>query len=180
MNRGGRLVAVLLVAAWVLTGPAAAAVAAASLEFAVKANYLVRFAAFVDWPAAAFDRPDSPMVVCVVGRDPFGAALDQAAAGQVAHGRPMVVRRSATGAGVDDCRIVYLGAGTPEAVADRLEGARSVLVVTDGGEGRGGVIQFVLVDNRVRFRIDQAAASRAGLNIGSRLLNLAVSVEGRG
>ncbi len=185
MKRGGRLVAVLLTAAWGLAGPAAtSAVAQAApggdLEYAVKANYLVRFAAFVDWPASAFDAAEAPLVLCVVGHDPFGAVLDRAAAGQTAHGRRLAVRRPAAPAALSACQIAYVGADAPVGWTDRLDELPGVLVVTDQNvSARRGVVHFVLLNNRVRFRIDQGAADRAGLEISSRLLNLATSVEGR-
>ena len=59
----------------------------ANLEYSVKANYLVRFAAFVEWPSRSFATNRSPVVICVVGRDPFGGALGRAARDQTAHGR---------------------------------------------------------------------------------------------
>jgi hypothetical protein len=147
---------------------------AQSLEYVVKANYLVRFAAFTDWPPSAFDTPGAPLNICIAGHDPFGEALDQAAAGQTAHGRRIAVRRLGDRTTFDDCQIVFLGrtaTGAPEATAP-------VLVVTDSAlSTRAGMIQFVIANNRVRFNIDQAAAGRARLAMSSRLLNLAVRVR---
>lgn len=157
-----------------LTAPAATA-HAQSLEYAVKANYLVRFAAFVEWPIETFAgaAADAPFVICVIGRDPFGRTLDEAAATQTAVGRRISVRRTAT---LDGCHVAYLGAGAaPEAVA------RPVLMVSDEAVSpRRAMVHFVLVDNRVRFHIDQRAAAQARLGMSSRLLNLAVSVGGAG
>lgn len=147
---------------------------AQSLEYPVKANYLVRFAAFVDWQSGAFAGPDSALVLCVVGRDPFGRLLDQAAAGQTARGRRILIRRTATGAG---CHIAYAGSGVDAGVMDALARQPHLLVVTDAGQSRRGAVHFVLWQNRVRFAVDQAAAQRAGLTISSRLLSLAVSAR---
>lgn len=65
----------------------------ASLERAVKATYLWKFAPFVEWPANAFKSPDSPFVICVLGGNPFGNFLDEAVAGQRILGRPVLIRR---------------------------------------------------------------------------------------
>ncbi len=113
MDRGGRLIAVLLTAAWVLAGSAAASpvLPQSQLEYAVKANYLVRFTAFVEWPPRAFADPRAPVVICVAGRDPFGATLDRAARGQTAYGRPLTVRRPATREATAGCHVLYAGAG---------------------------------------------------------------------
>lgn len=178
MRPGRPLAAIVIALAFACGRPAQAG---PDLEYAVKANYLVRFAAFVDWPDAAFGTAEAPLVICVVGHDPFGPALEQAAAAQTAHGRRLAIRRPASPAALTGCHIAYLGGGAAAAWSDRLNGQPAVLVVTDQASGaRNGTIQFLLINNRVRFRIDQAGAARSGLVISSRLLNLAVSVEGRG
>ena len=113
---------VLVALLWSLPLPVVATPQPAqTLEYSVKANYLVRFAAFVDWPPRAFASSQSPVVICVAGRDPF------------------------SGANVSSDR---------------------------------GMIHFAISDDRVRFHIDLQAASRSGLSISSRLLNLALSVRG--
>ena len=147
-----------------------------SLEYSVKANYLVRFAAFVEWPRRAFSADRSPVVICVVGRDPFSGALDRAAQAQTAHGRSLTVRRPSRAEGVSGCHLLYVGQGAGGMAPD---GPRAILVVTDAtASNERGMIHFVISDERVRFHIDLQAASRSGLSISSRLLNLALSVRG--
>ena len=153
----------------------AAPVRAQSLAYQIKANYLVRFAAFVDWPPSAFAGPGAPMTICVAGQDPFGRVLDQAAAAQSAHGRRIAVRRLGRGA-IAGCHIVYLGRGAPAAP----DPDSPVLVVSDAAvTPRQATIHFVITNNRVRFDVDRAAAARARLGVSSRLLNLAVDVQER-
>jgi len=148
----------------------------ASLEYSVKANYLVRFAAFVEWPGASFADSRSPVVICVVGRDPFEEALDRAARTQTAHGRALVVRRPGTVEAAAGCHIIYVGRGGGSLVP---AGQRPILLVSDGAVSSDrGMIHFVVSDDRVRFHIDLQAASRDRLSISSRLLNLALSVRG--
>ena len=149
-----------------------------SLEYPVKANYLVRFSAFVAWPQEAFAGADTPLSICVVGVDPFGPELDKAAAGQAAHGRAITVRRLAEtdpGAG---CHIVFVGRmANGAAEVERLR-AGPVLVVTDEASGSArGAIQFVIIGDRVRFKVDEGVLGR-GVAMDSRLLSLAVSVRG--
>jgi hypothetical protein len=174
-NRGIALLVLLVVAG--LTGGAGTMTprAQATLEYSVKANYLVRFAAFVDWPARAFSSAQAPVVICVLGRDPFGAGLDRAASAQSAHGRALVVRRPQSRAAVETCHIAYVGDGGAALLGERS----GLLEVTDSTVGsRRGVVHFVVSEGRVRFHIDLDDARRQGLAISSRLLNLAVSVEG--
>jgi len=158
----------MLALSWLLS---AAQTFGQSLEYPVKANYLVRFAAFVEWPQAAFGSPQAPLRICVVGRDPFGRQLDQLAGAQVAHGRRMVVHRPDSQAALAGCHIAYAGAGVSAEWLDGMARQPGLLLVTDGG-ARRGCVHFVIVQNRVRFIIDQAAGARSGLTISSRLLSL--------
>lgn len=147
-----------------------------SLEYSVKANYLVRFAAFVEWPERAFATPQSPVVLCLVGRDAFKGALDRAARGQTAHGRPLEVRRPDSVENATACHILYVGRDGAALVP---EGPGAILVITDAGASADrGMIHFVIHQGRVRFHIDLQTASRSRLSISSRLLNLALSVRG--
>jgi hypothetical protein len=157
----------------------------ASLEYAVKATFLYKFAAFVEWPPAAFASPTTPIDLCVALYDPFGGLLEQAAAGQRVGERPIVVRRLAASEPMSDCHILYLGAGAGmEAVAEALATVRGtpVLTVTDAARDprATGIINFVIENNRVRFEIDDRAAAENGLAISSKLLSLAVFVRPRG
>ena len=178
-GRGTIIVLVVLLqglapAAW--AGPGAGRAPQTTLEYSVKANYLVRFAAFVEWPAQSFAGSRSPVVICVAGRDPFNGALARAAGGHTAHGRALTVRRPASAEAAAGCHILYVGRGGAGLVPG---GQRPVLVVTDAAVSSDrGMIHFVIDDDRVRFHIDLQAASRSRLSISSRLLNLALSVRG--
>lgn len=171
----GRQAIAGVLAALVLLGEAGMA-RAQTLEYQVKANYLVRFAAFVEWPPSAFASASAPLTLCVAGRDPFGRALETAAAAQTAHGRRIALRRLGDRSAVTGCHIVYLGRG-----AEAPETGAAVLVVSDSAvTARRAMIHFVISSNRVRFHIDKVAAEQARLQLSSRLLNLAVDVRGRG
>lgn len=157
--------------------------AADSLEYPVKAAYLYKFGPFVEWPPAAFEGPASPVVICVVGDDPFGPMLEKTVEGQHIGQRVVTVRRiEALGRG-SGCHVAYLSGGKAQSVAEGLAAASgmAVLTVTDAGRPGAvrGVIHFVIKDNRVRFHIDDAAAAKGGLNISSKLLSLGLSVRSR-
>lgn len=176
MRRGLQLAAILLLLAG---APRAAAADERSLEFPVKAAFLYKFGSFVEWPNGAFSGPRSPVHLCVVGQDPFGRTLDQVVRGQTINGRPIEIRRMAAIAPGSGCHIAFLGGSgdqSPGAAARALE-HDPVLTVSDGGAGADRAeIEFVIRDNRVRFRIDQKAAAASGLTISSKLLSLAVEV----
>lgn len=151
------------------------AYAADSLEYALKANYLYKFAPFVQWPDTAFPSADSPINVCVSGTDPFGAVLDQATAGQRIGGRPIAIKRIATIAPDSGCHIAFIGGSPDQTVAQGLDAIHGepVLSVTDSNQSSHGIVSFVIVDNHVRFEIDERAAAQNHIAISSKLLSLA-------
>ena len=155
----------------------AAPAQAATLEYAVKANFLYKFAPFVGWPAQALAGA-GPFRICVAGSDPFGAALDTAVRGQRVGGHVIVINRVQRGAALTGCHILFVG-GAASAEALRTVAGQPVLTVADDHEGAiGAMIQFVLRGGRVRFTIDRAAAAASGLDVSSKLLDLAVPEGG--
>lgn len=173
-RRRRRAVPAWPILAFALLVPAARPRAQDSLEYAVKAAYLVKIAPFVEWPAGAFASPSAPLSICVMGADPFGNLLARAAEGQKDGDHPIAVRR--IGAPDPACRIVYLEASEDQAYQRAFAG-RPVLTVTDAAS-RPGIVNFVLVDGHVRFEIDEDAARASGLTISSKLLSLATRVKG--
>ncbi len=155
--------------------PVAATGEAETLEYAVKGAYLTKFGLYVEWPPGVFAAPASPLVLCVVGDDPFGAALDTAAGREQVDGHPLQLRRLKSLTREAGCHVAYIGAAEAARGAEPLRG---VLTVGEA-RGGGGVISFVIKDSRVRFTVDDEAAARNGLQISSKLLNMALSVKPR-
>jgi YfiR/HmsC-like len=156
----------------------------AAIEYAVKATYLYKFAPFVDWPPSMFPSAATPISLCIVGDDPVGTVIDQAAAGQSVGPRPLAIRHVSQAAPGAGCQIMYIAGTETQTVAQALDAVKEspVLTVTDQATHPGdrGIISFVVADNHVRFDIDDAAAARAGIVISSKLLALAHSVKPRG
>jgi hypothetical protein len=163
-----------------LVRPVAAA-PAESLEYAVKATFLYKFAGFVEWPAAAFESASSPVTLCVIGNDPVASVVDNAAAGQQIGERRLAVRHLQAPTGVSGCHILYIANNVSGTDAQNAVRGMPVLTVTDGASiaGAPGIVSFVVQDNRVRFDIDDAAAAQNGLTISSKLLSLARVVRPR-
>jgi hypothetical protein len=147
-------------------------------ERKLKAAYLYRVATFVDWPDAAFARPDSPLVVGIAGDDALADEAERSIANRLVHGRPLVVRR--IDAAAADQRAVPPGlhvlfVATGAARARLLDAVRSqpVLTVCDGAPGHGCVVGLVPDGAHLRLRIDRLDAMAAQLRISARLLSLA-------
>ena len=165
--------AVAAAAALLASAPARAQVS----DIAVKAAFLPRFARYVTWPPNG--HTSGPMTICVIGDDPFGGLLNQAATGQQVDGRSFLVKRMASAVGAGACNIAFVGGGRAGEILAGLA-REPVLTVTDSRSGSPrGVIHFAIVNGRVRFFIDNAQARARGLTISSRLLALAIGVNQR-
>jgi hypothetical protein len=153
-------------------------------EDAVKAAFLPKFARYIELPAAAQPAEGQPYYLCVIGRDPFGTLIDQAAASETIDGHAVAVRRfpNADIPAVTGCHLAFL-AGPEQQTTHMLAAMQHqpTLTITDTRWGTPrGMIHFVVDGGRVRFHIDQAAAADRGITISSRLLALAVDVRQAG
>jgi len=179
MIRRSRLLAGFLTASMMLT---AHPVLAQPSEAAVKAAFLPRFARYVTWPPPVRPGAAQPFQLCIIGVDPFGRALDQAAAGQGVDGHAVTVRRLSSSSGAAGCHVAFVQGVSGQATGQLLAGLSRlpVLTVTDARSGaQRGMVHFSVVSGRVRFFIDDAEAAERGLSISSRLLSLAVGVRQR-
>ena len=152
------------------------AVAAPPTEYEVKAAFLVKFADYVDWPA---DRAqaEGPMVIAILGTDPFGPVLDDMLAKKEVRGRKVVARRIRSIDAMDEVSILFISSSeNPELprILRTLDG-RPVLTVGDMDRfaSRGGIVGFRVQGNTVRFDINLGEAEKAGLKLSSQLLKLA-------
>ncbi|HET6568642.1 MAG TPA: YfiR family protein [Rhodothermales bacterium] len=148
-----------------------------SPEYQVKAVFLYHFTEFVTWPRSAFPEAQAPLVIGVLGDDPFGAYLDETVRGEMVNGHPLVVRRYDRVEQVEGCQILFVSpseAGRLGRILSRTSD-RPLLTVgdTDDFARDGGIIQFVTVRGKIRLRINVDAARSAGLTISSKLLGLA-------
>lgn len=167
----------LLLAAAIFFGVGTAQTARAqpepAKEYDVKAAFLFRFAQFVQWPDI---QGRKSICVGVLEPDPFGAALDEVVDGESIQGRKVVVRRSAEVEGLRGCEIVFIGRTARNRTAEHLASIEEGPVLTVGeAEGfahMGGVINFFVEGQKLRFEINPAEARRRGLKLSSQLLTL--------
>lgn len=149
---------------------------------AVKAAFLQKFANYVEWPASVLGAPDNPFVIAVMGAEDVAAELDKIVPGTVIHGRTAAVRRLKEGDPIAGVHLLFIGRGQANLRAlVRAAQQHGTLVVTDAERGleAGSAINFVLADERVGFEVSVEAAERSGLNVSSRLLNVARRVVTR-
>jgi len=153
-------------------------------EYQVKAAYLFNFLKFVEWPEGAFPDPLAPIVIGIVGDDPFGEALPQVVIGKTAQGRDLVIRKYRAGEDLRASHILFISASEKKRLPQLLASLHgsNVLTVADfeGFLEEGGMIQLFSETNRIRFAINVDAAVRAKLKLSSKLLSLARVAEGAG
>ncbi len=147
------------------------------LEYQVKAAYLYNFAKFVDWPADKLLDGSGPILVGVLGKDPFGSLLDSTLKGKTVRGHSLEVRRVSGLAELKQCHIVFIPEPERRRLAEILQslGNESVLTVSEMRQfaDDGGMINFFTDENKVRLEINVEATERAGIRISSQLLKLA-------
>jgi len=143
----------------------------------VQAVFLFNFAQFVDWPAEAFPDPQAPLVIGILGKDPFGSFLDETVLGETVRGRTFRIDRYRRVEEVKDCHILFISRSETK----RLDGIlaalkdRPILTVSNGDDvdRAGGIIRFTLDESKIRLSVDLEAAQAARLTFSSKLLRSA-------
>jgi len=173
LTRLRALLALLLVVAFAPLG----ATPPSPNEYALKAVFLYNFCRFIDWPDSSFTSRDEPLVIGIVGPDPFGGLLDEAIAGETYHGRPIRLAHFAGPRQVRPCQLLFVSEANAGQVDQILAAVAGWNVVTVGETesflDRGGMISLVAEQNRVRLRINSAALRTKQLNVSSKLLQVA-------
>jgi hypothetical protein len=153
-------------------------------EYQVKAAFLYNFTKFVEWPAEVFPSADAPLQICVLGQDRFGRDFDDLIAGRIVNGHRLQALRLSDERSAKACQIVFIASSDKREMQRVLQGLKgtSILTVGDtaGFADMGGMINFVLDGNRVRFEINPKAAEQARLKLSARLLTVAKLVGERG
>jgi YfiR/HmsC-like len=151
--------------------------AQAANEYQVKAAFIFNFAKFVEWPSDAFF-DGGTLVVGVVGDDPFGGALDQLN-GNTVNGRRLQIKRMRWSDNLRACQILFISGSEGKHLGKIMETIKGTSILTIGEMPQfnqsGGMIRFVIQNNKVRFEINAAAAGQARLRISSKLLALSKS-----
>jgi hypothetical protein len=150
-------------------------------EYKLKAAMLYHLTRFVEWPASAYLDRHSPILLCILGQDPFANSLTSAIPKETDNGRLVFIRHLQSEMEIPGCHILYISSSERKITAhifSTLNGS-SVLTVGEMAQfaAHGGIIQFSLEEQHVRFDINLDAASRAGLKISSKLLLLAQIVK---
>lgn len=149
----------------------------AEVEYKLKAAYLLNFAKFIAWPAD-INQPGA-FPICIYGEDPFGSALKGVEKKSI-KGKPITIQFSGDGSVPGSCRIVFVSRseiGKVDHILQKVNGKPIVLVSDlEGFASQGGTVEFIWMDNKLRFIINNSQAKQNGIKITASLLKLAVEV----
>ncbi|MDO8682184.1 MAG: YfiR family protein [Armatimonadota bacterium] len=150
-------------------------------EYQIKAAFLYNFAKFVEWPAEVFSDANTPIVIGIIGDDPFGSSFEQTVKGKTVSDRRLIIKRFERVQGVGSCHILFVSSSERNHLSKILEAAKTNNVLTvseiDNFANKGGVIGFSMDQNKIGFVINVEAAKKAKLKISSKLLRLAKVVK---
>ncbi len=150
-------------------------------SYKVKAASLYYLTNFVSWPAEAFDSPNTPLKICILGEDPFGVFLDKLVHEEIMKGRQIVVERIADIKDLHACHILFISSSMKEQLHHIFKVTRKTNVLTVGdveGFARlGGILNLIHKGKRLNVEINMDSAGSAGLQISSKLLNIAKIVR---
>jgi len=150
-------------------------------EAGVKAAFLYKFAAYVEWPPRV-DAAEGPFTIGVLDNDAVASELERIVPGRAVAGHPVVVRRLRRGEPAPDVQVLFVGGDDPDASAIRAAQKQATLVVTESAHGlaAGSAINFVVAGERVGFEVSLDGAEKSGLRISSRMLAVARRVVQKG
>ncbi len=174
---------ICLIASSVLSGGVGKAYAdpRSEREYRIKAAFLYNFTKFVEWPADRFVDDSTPIMLCVIGKDPFGATLEDTVTGKTVKGRHLYIRRIDNVDDLDACHVLFVGSSEPERLRQIVASSHGANVLTVGDMDDffefGGVISLIKRANKIQFEINLAAAKQARLKLDLKLVTLASSVK---
>ena len=149
-------------------------------EYRIKAAFLYNFAKFTEWPADKFRDETAPMILCVIGTDPFGPVLENTVIRKKIKGRSIIVNRSTTVDNLKSCHVLFVSSSERENLPEIVASLSGAAVLTTGDMDRfakrGGIIKLTKKGNKIRFEINPKAAERAGVKLSSYLLSLATII----
>lgn len=146
-------------------------------EYALKAVFLYNFCRFIDWPKSAFDSANQPIVIGIIGEDPFGSLLKEAVLGEKSRGRAIQIEHYNKPDAIGRCHLLFVShseSNRTEKILAAVNG-KSVVTVgeTDAFLDHGGMIALTADKNRVRLHINPSLLKAASLDVSSKLLRVA-------
>jgi hypothetical protein len=145
-------------------------------EYEVKAAFIYSFVKFIDWPEKSLASSKAITTFCVIGRAPFGGALDEIQ-GRVVRGKSLEVQHISSLRDLKECQVLFISSSERERLPKIVEAAKEANILTVGdsaGVGKQGVmINLFVLEKKVKFEVNVERARQARLIVSSKLLKLA-------
>jgi hypothetical protein len=146
-------------------------------EYALKAVFLYNFCRFIEWPKSEFASPTDPIIIAVIGEDPFGPLLEEAVRRETVRGHPIKIERLRKPESIGHCHLLFISqseVGRMDAILAAVTG-KSVVTVgeTDAFLDQGGMIALTAERNRIGLHINPLLLRAANLDVSSKLLRVA-------
>lgn len=172
-----RLLGLILVCAVCAVPLAWAQDSTGSREYQLKAALIYSFTKYIDWPPSRFASPDSPVVIGIIGQNPFGDELERVVEGRKVNGRGFLIKPIYSAKEIASVHVLFVPAGEePRVVGNTMDLIQAPGVLTVGETDQftvlGGIITFVTVEDKVHFEVSRDSAERGGVRIGQQLLKL--------
>jgi len=155
-----------------------------SREYQIKAAFLYNFAQFTEWPTNAFANDHAPIVIGVLGADPFGRALEETVKGEAIQGHPLIIQHYHRADEIKTCHILFISQSENRYMEEIVRSLKAKPILTvadaDGPVTAQVIIRFIVENNKVHFRINQQAAVQAHLVLSSRLLRVGEATPSNG
>jgi hypothetical protein len=174
------LIAMALVAGS-FPGGSALAQGAGAAEYEIKGAFLFNFARFAEWPNSAFSSTTQPLIIGIIGEDPFDSQILDGLAHKTVDGRPLVIRHFKDARDIDVCHLLFVGSVKAKeltAILDSVKG-KSILTVgeSSGFLTSGGMIRFCFEDQKIRFEVSLSRIKSASVKLSAKLLSVAIIVH---
>lgn len=151
-------------------------------ENQIKAVFLFNFAQFVEWPEEVLPEVDSPIIIGILGKDPFGPYLEETIRGEQVNGHPLQIQRYSNVKQIKNCHILFIHPSLTPRLDNILKALKdkNILTVSDGSNftKQGGMIRFATDSNKIKLHVNLTAVKASDITISSKLLRLSEIVDG--
>lgn len=146
-------------------------------EYHLKAAFIYRFTSYIEWE----NMPEEEFSIGIIGESPISKPLKEIAAAKTVQHKKMIIHEFAENSVPGNSQVIFISHKCKASLSEILSRIpkRNVLIITEkpGYAEEGAAINFVIIENRIRFEVNLKALSSAGLKASSQLLKLAIMVE---
>lgn len=150
-------------------------------EYRLKAPIIYNIAKYVEWPESAFANQNAPIILGILGKDPFGADLEDILLGQTLNGRKLILKRFTRVEDFTKCHILFISTSEENRLSEILKMIKGKPILTVGDMARfperGGIVYLRMEALHVRFEINKSAATRASLKWKAQIFKYAKKIH---